>query len=52
MKGKIGGKWKKIFMEIFRSMLHGFSLFSPVSWYGLKDFFTQHKLAGEVVLDH
>ena len=43
MKGKVGEQWKKIFMEIFRSMSHGFSLLSPVSltelcsfWYGLK----------------
>ena len=37
---------------------HGFLLLSPVSltelctfWYGLKDLFTLHKLADEVVLD-
>ena len=36
-------------MAIFRSVLHGFLPFSPVSltelcsiWYGLKDLFTQH----------
>ena len=36
--------WNKIFMEIFRSMLHGFLPFSPGDltelcsfWYGLKD---------------
>ena len=58
MKGKVGGQWDKIFMEIFRSMLHGFLPFSPVSltelcsfWYGLKDLFTLHKLADKVVLD-
>ena len=28
MKGKVGGQWNKIFMEIFRSMLHGFLPFS------------------------
>ena len=51
-------QWNKIFMEIFRSMLH-FSPFSPVSltelcsfWYGLKDLFTLHKLADKVFLDH
>ena len=50
MKGKVGGQWNKIFMEMFRSMLHGFLAFSPVPltefrsfWYGLKDL---------VVLDH
>ena len=59
MKGKVGGQWNKIFMEIFRSMLHGFLPFSLVSltelcsfWYGLKDVFTLHKLVGKVVLDH
>ena len=38
-------------MEIYRSILHGFLPFSPVSltelcpfWYGLKDLFTLHKL--------
>ena len=58
MKGKVGGQWNKIFMEIFRSMLHGFCPFSPVSltelrsfWYGLEDLFTLHKLAGKVALD-
>ena len=42
-------------MEIYRSTLHGFLLFSPVSltelcsfWYGLKDLFTLHKLADDV----
>ena len=41
MKGKVGEQWNKIFMEIFRSMLHGFLPFSPLSltevcsfWYG------------------
>ena len=58
MKGKVGEQWNKIFMEIFRSMSHGFLLLSPVSltelcsfWYGLKDLFTLHKLAKKVVLD-
>ena len=58
MKGKVGEQWNKIFMEIFRSMSHGFLLLSPVSftelcsfWYGLKDLFTLQKLADEVVLD-
>ena len=59
MKGKAGGHWNKIFMEIFRSMSHGFLLLSSVSltelclifWYGLKDLFTLHKLAKKVVLD-
>ena len=60
MKGKVGGRWNKIFIEIFRSILHVFFLpFSPVSlaelcsfWYGLKDLFALHKLADKVVLDH
>ena len=58
MKGKVGKQWNKIFMEIFRSMSHGFLLLSLVSltelcsfWYGLKDLFTLHKLAKKVVLD-
>ena len=58
MKGKIGGQWNKIFMEIFRSLPRGFLLLSPVPltelcsfWYGLKDIFTLHKLAKKVVLD-
>ena len=52
-------QWNKIFMEIYRSILHGFLPFSPVSltelcsfWYGLKGLFTLHKLAYKVVLDH
>ena len=52
MKGKVGGLWNKIFVEIFRSMLDGFLPFSPMSltelcsfWYGLKDLFSLHKLA-------
>ena len=56
MKGKVGGLWNKIFMVIFRSMLHVFLPFSPVSltelcsfWYGLKDLFTLHKFAEKVV---
>ena len=59
MKGKVGKQWNKIFMEIFRSMSHGFLLLSLVSltelgsfWDGLKDLFTLHKLADKVVLDH
>ena len=58
MKGKVGEQWNKIFMEIFRSMSHGFLLLSPLSltelcsfWYGLKDLFILHKLAKKVVLD-
>ena len=59
MKEKVGGWWNKIFMEIFRSMLHGFLHLSPVSltelcsfWHGLKDVFTLHKSVDKVVLDH
>jgi len=59
MKGKVGGQWNKIFMEILGSMLHGFLPFSPVSltewcsfWYGLKDLFTLRKLADKIILDH
>ena len=55
MKGKVGGQW----MEIYRSILHGFLPFSPESltelcsfWYSLKDLFTLHKLADKVDLDH
>ena len=51
--------WNKIFVELFRSMLHGllpFSLFSLTEscsfWYGLKDLFNLHRLASKVVLDH
>ena len=58
MKGKVGGQSNKIFMEIFRSILHGFLPFSPESftelcsfWYALKDLFTLHTLADKVVLD-
>ena len=58
MKGKVGEQWNKIFIEIFRSMSHGFLLLSPVSltelcsfWYGLKDLFTLRKLLVKVVLD-
>ena len=50
MKGEEGEQWNKIFMEIFRSMSHGFLLVSPV-WYGLKDLFTLHKFADKLVLD-
>ena len=31
MKGKVGAQWNKIFKQIFRSILHGFLPFSPVS---------------------
>ena len=55
MKGKVGGWWNKIFMEIFMSMLHGFLPFPLVSvtelcsfWYGLKDHLTLHKLGDKV----
>ena len=58
MKGKVGGQWNKIFMQIFRSMLPGFLPLSPVSltelcsfWYGLKDLFTLHKLSLTVKTD-
>ena len=58
MKGKVGEQWNKIFLEIFRSMSHGFLLLSAVSLtelcsfcYGLKDLFTLHKLVDKVVLD-
>ena len=58
MKGKVGGQWNKIFMEISRSMSRGFLLLSPVSltelcsfWYGLKDLFTLHKFALTVKTD-
>ena len=57
MKGKVGGQWNKIFMEIFRSMLHVFLPLSPVSltelcsfWYGLKNLFTLHKFATKLSL--
>ena len=56
MKGKVGGQRNKIFMEFYRSILHGFLPFSPVSlselcsfWYGLKDLFTLHKSADKFV---
>ena len=29
---KVGGQWNKIFMEIYRSILHGFLPFSLVSF--------------------
>ena len=32
MKGKVGGQWNNIFLEIFRSMLNGFLPFSSVSF--------------------
>ena len=45
-------------MEIYRSMLHGFLPFSPVSltelclfWNGLKDLFTLRKLVDKFVPD-
>ena len=58
MKAKVGEQWNQIFMEIFRSMSHGFWLLSPVSltelcsfWYGLKYLFTLHKLPKKVALE-
>ena len=58
MKGKVGGQWNKIYMEIYKSILHGFLPFSPVSltelcsfWSGSKDLFTLHKLADKVDLE-
>ena len=58
MKGKVGGQWNKICMEIYRSILHDILPFSLVSltelcsfFYGLKDLFTLHKLADRVGLD-
>ena len=54
------GRWvvEQDFHGNFRSMSRGFLLLSPVSltelcsfWYGLKDLFTLHKLAKNVVLD-
>ena len=60
MKGEEDGSWNKIFMEIFRSMLHALFLrFSPVlDWIELilawfEDIFTLYKLAADKVgLDH
>ena len=58
--GERKGRWamEQGFMEIYRSILHGFLPFCPVSltelcsfWYGLKDLFTLHKLADKVGLD-
>ena len=53
MKGKVGEQWNKIFMEIFRSMSHGFLLLSPVSltefcsfWYAVMP--TLPLLAGDL----
>ena len=53
----LGGQWKKIFMEIYRSILLGFLPFPPVSltelcsfWNGLKDLFTLHKLMAKLAL--
>ena len=55
------GRWgvEQDFHGNFRSMLHGLLPFSPVFltelcsfWYGLKDLFTQRKLADKVVLDY
>ena len=57
--GERKGRWamEQDFMEIFRSMLHGFLPLSPVSltelcsfWYGFKDLFTLHKLVYKVCL--
>ena len=51
-------QWNKIFMEILRSISHGFLLLSLVSLtelcsfgYGLIDLFTLHKLVDKVVFD-
>ena len=60
MKGEEDGSWNKIFMEIFRSMLHAFFCVFLLSltglssfWHGLKDMFTLYKLAADKVgLDH
>ena len=62
MKGEEDGSWNKIFMEIFRSMLHVFFFFGVFLlsltglssfWHGLKDIFTLYKLAADKVgLDH
>ena len=56
MKGKVSEQWNKIYMEIFRSMLHVFLPLSPVSltelcsfWYGLRDLCTLHKLADKLM---
>ena len=58
MKGRVGGWWNNTFMEMFRSVLHGFlhvffslgSLTELCSfWYALKGHFTLHQLD---VLDH
>ena len=58
--GERKGRWatEQDFHGDFQAMLHGFLPLSPVSltelcsfWYGLKDFFTLHKLADKVVLD-
>ena len=52
MKGKVVEQWNKIFMQIFRSMLHGFLPLSSVSLTELcSDPFTLHKLADNVALD-
>ena len=60
MKGKLRqakvGSEKRFSWKVSNgSMLHGFSLFSPVSltkscsfWYGLKDLFTPHKLVDKL----
>ena len=56
MKGKVGGQWNKIFMEIFRSMLDGFCPFSPVFltdrelcsfWYGFERSFHSAQVSGQ-----
>ena len=58
--GERKGRWavEQVFHGIFRSMLHGFLPFFPVSltelcsfWFALKDPFTLHKLANKVDLD-
>ena len=59
--GERKGRWvmEQDFQGFYRSTLHGFLPFSPVSltewcsfWYGLKDLFTLRKLADKVGLDH
>ena len=44
MKGKVGGQWNKIFMEFYRSILHGFLHFSPVSLSELCSFWFERSL--------
>ena len=44
MKGKVGGQWNKIFMEIFRSMSRGFLLLFAVSLTELCSFWFERSL--------